>query len=176
MQLADLQLSKADEKKLVEGGWLNDKHMEFAQCLLKQQFPSLGGLQSTLLQCRKETQKGISRGVQIVHSRGNHWIVVSTINCKQREVLVFDSLYTSIDESTKAIITSVFQAPDNGTLTIRYVNTQKQADTNDCGLFAIASATAIAFGSDPSNHIYHQGEMRPHLHQCFVKGLLTQFP
>ena len=176
LQLADLQLSKADEKKLVEGGWLNDKHMEFAQRLLKQQFPSLGGLQSTLLQCRKETQKGISRGVQIVHSRGNHWIVVSTINCKQGEVLVFDSLYTSIDESTKAIITSVFQAPDNGTLTIRYVNTQKQADTNDCGLFAIASATAIAFGSDPSNHIYHQGEMRSHLHQCFVKGLLTQFP
>ena len=149
--------------------------MNFSQRLLKQQFPSLGGLQSTLLQCCKENQKRISRGVQIVHSRGNHWIVASTINCKQGEVAIFDSLYTSIDESTKAIITSVFQAPENGTLTIRYVNTQKQADTNDCGLFAIASATAIAFGSDPSNQIYCQGEMRPHLHRCFVKGFLTQF-
>ena len=59
-------------------------------------------------------------------------------------------------------------SPENGTLTIRYVNTPKQSDTNDCGLFAIASATAIAFGSDPSNQIYCQGEMRPHLHQRIV--------
>ena len=39
LQLADLQLSKADEKKLVEGRWLNDQHMNFAQRLLNQQFP-----------------------------------------------------------------------------------------------------------------------------------------
>ncbi len=105
LQLADLQLSRADEKMLVEGGWLNDKHIDFAQCLLRKRFPSLGGLRSTLLQS-KETQIGISRGVQIVHSHGNHWIVASTINCQQGEVAVFDSLYASIDESTKAVITS----------------------------------------------------------------------
>lgn len=89
--------------------------MDFAQRLLKQQFPSLGGLWSTLLQCRNEAQKGISGGLQIVHSRSNHWIVASTINCKQGEVAVFDSLYSSIGEGTKAIISSVFQLPDNET-------------------------------------------------------------
>ena len=45
------------------------------------------------------------------------------MNNEKGEVAVFDSLYTSIDESTKAVIASMFQAPENGSLTIRYVNT-----------------------------------------------------
>lgn len=96
------------------------------------------------------------------------------MNCKQDEVIIFDSLYTSIDGDTKAVITNIFQVSDSPT--VKYVKTQEQAGMNDCGLFAIATATAIAFGSDPSSLTFNQGEMRQHLYQSFEEGLLTEFP
>ena len=113
--------------------------------------------------------------MQIIHCRGSHWIVASTMNnCKQDEVIMFDSLYTSIDEDTKAIITNIFQVSDSPR--VKYVKTQEQVGTNDCGLFAIATATAIAFGSDPLSLTFNQGEMRRHLYLCFEEGLLIEFP
>ena len=55
--------------------------IDLAQHLLKKQFPNLLGLQSTLLQ-QKEKQQGIERNnlqLRVIHSRGDHWIVASTI-------------------------------------------------------------------------------------------------
>ena len=40
----------------------------------------------------------------------------------------------------------------------------------DCGLFAIAFATEVAYGGDPVVVSYQQAEMRNHLLLCFEKG------
>jgi len=52
----------------------------------------------------------------------------------------------------------------------------QSANSNNCGLFAVAVATAILSGQDPSSMMVKEEEMRPHLCECFEKQLLTMFP
>ena len=42
--------------------------------------------------------------IQIMHTRGNHWIVISTVGCSGKDVNVFDTLYSSVDSETVKII------------------------------------------------------------------------
>ena len=46
----------------------------------------------------------------------------------------------------------------------------------DCGLFAIAFATAEAHGKDPDVCNFNQAAMRQHLYRCFSSRKLTPFP
>ena len=86
-------LNKADKKLLLDGEWLNDIHINLAQRLLSKQFPQLSGLCSTLLlpQAKQLVPAGTS-ALQIIHTRGNNWIVASTIGCQPGEVKLFDSM------------------------------------------------------------------------------------
>ena len=59
---------------------------------------------------------------------------------------------------------------------MQHVHMQQQAGGNDCGLFAIATATAICNGVDPATQQFSQGGMRQHLLQSFSKGMLLPFP
>ena len=173
LQLDGNTLSQFDKNELCEGKQLNDNHINYAQALLKKQFPSLEGLQLTLLQ-NKRPKKKVARGLQVIHSRNNHWIVASTLDCRNNEVKVFDSLYSSVDEETQATILNLFEI--NGQLKLNILNLQKQRGGSDCGLFAVAVATALAFGVDPTAVNFQQNEMRGHLSNCFQEGLMTVFP
>ena len=46
-----------------------------------------------------------------------------------------------------------------------------QYGSADCGLFAIAFATAIALGISPEYIHFQQGEMRQHLLTCLSNGM-----
>lgn len=81
-------MTEADKGILTSGGLLNDNHINFAQRLLIHQFP-LTGLQYTILQTRKPAKK-TKDGLQIIHDRGNHWLVASTIGCGV--IQVYDSV------------------------------------------------------------------------------------
>ena len=37
----------------------------------------------------------------------------------------------------------------------------------DCGLYAIANATALVFGAALEENFYDEGEMQSHLSSCF---------
>ncbi len=52
----------------------------------------------------------------------------------------------------------------------------QQVGSADCGLFAIAVATALASVSDPTQIIFHQSEMRQHLADCLEKNNIVPFP
>ena len=52
----------------------------------------------------------------------------------------------------------------------------QQVGSADCGVFAIAIATALASGSDPTEIIFHQSEMRQHLAECFERKMMSAFP
>ena len=56
------------------------------------------------------------------------------------------------------------------------VNVQSQPNGWDCGLFAIAFATELVHGSDPSLCHFDTGTMRQHLLCCLEKGYLSHFP
>ena len=63
-------------------------------------------------------------------------------------VKVYDLAFHSIDHATEKVIVNLFQYAD--TLpTIKLERLQKQKSSNDCGVFAIACPTAIAFGAKP---------------------------
>ena len=65
---------------------------------------------------------------------------------------------------------------DKPTITIQRAPMQLQRGGSDCGLFAIASATAICNGQSPENIQFDQSQMRPHLLKCLEDKLLMPFP
>ena len=105
-----ISLSTKDKESIVNGEERNDEHVNLAQQLLKAQFPSLNGLQCTLLQSRKQPLPEGKQVVQIIHCHGNHWIAVSSMNTSDKTVNVYDSLYNSLDGETTDIINSLFQS------------------------------------------------------------------
>ena len=53
---------------------------------------------------------------------------------------------------------------------------QKQQGIVDCGVFAVAFATCLASGHDPSSYQFNQKEMRSHLFTCLQQQHLSEFP
>ena len=120
---------------------------------LKKQFSTIKGLHLTLLQ-NKDLPK-ISHGLQIIYCTSHqHWIVASTIACITNEMKVYDSLFSATDAETRRTIYNLFQIRKKPK--IIFAKFQKQLGTDDCGVFAIAAATAIAFGINPSSVHFQQ--------------------
>ena len=97
--------------------------------------------------------------------------MASTLGCCDGQVKIFDFLHTLVDKDTRNVILNIFKI--DGELKLEMVGIHKQIGENDCGLFAIAVATALAFGSDPDG--FQQSGMRAHLLKCFEVGLMTAF-
>ena len=154
------------------GDCLTDKYINFAQKLLSRKYRLISGLKSTLTLSKPKrlTTKTSSNALQILHCRGCHWIVASTINTYLK-VTVYDSLYSTIDEPTEKTLKKMFGAK----VEIKVVDGPKQDGTTDCGLFAIA--TCVSLASDvtlPTK--FDQSTMRKHLVECFEKLSLEPFP
>ena len=164
-----INLSMQDKTTIQEGSWLSDMHINFAQSLLKLQFKNVEGLQDTVYQ-NKFKFDSTKKIIQILHISGNHWIVISNIRCGNEKMHIYDSLYTGIGEQAKELILSIF---DYRALSLSmFPEVQKQEGSNDCGVFAIATATSILFGLPIK---FTQSLLRPHLVNCFEKLSLQPF-
>ena len=99
-----------DDKVIIETGkQLSDKHINFAQRMIKNQFPSVGGLKSTLLQTRKVKGQRTANSIQIVHcKKREHGVVVSTKWSKNSQVTVYDSIFTKLDGESRRTILHMF--------------------------------------------------------------------
>ncbi len=86
--------------------------------------------------------------------------------------MFIDSLYTSPDETTKEVISSLFHTRCR----ISMQPLQKQVGRTDCELFAVAVITAFSHSKDPSQMHFKQEEMRDHLLKCFKDKYITLFP
>jgi len=162
-----------DREKIIMGDELSDGEINYTQQLLKTKHPKVGGLRLTLYNGKFQD---IENNVQILHcSARHHWITATTLNCKAGEVKIFDSLFTFCDKETREIMYEFYQ---RGTekLTITMSQCQKQTGGKDCGLFAIAFAVALVFNLNVSRFKFHQKMLRPHLVDCFTKGVMTPFP
>ena len=151
---------------------LTDKHINFAQRLLHGKFKTVSGLQSTLTlsKSRKIPVKSASNTLQIMHCRGCHWIYASTVKSYPK-VIVYDLIYSSIDEATMKILKQMFGVK----VVVQVGEGPKQDGTADCGLFAIAGCVSLAsIGIVPK--IFDQSKMRKHLVECFENLNLIPFP
>ena len=166
------RLNVNDKIILEEGEELSDKHIQFAQKLIKEQFPSFGGLFSPLLQDKCYNLHDGS--VQIIHCLSrHHWIAVSNVGCNENSVNLYDSSFRDVDPTTYALIKNMFGG-DQCEVSMKKV--QEQDGIKDCGVFAIAFITSIVHGEDPCDVFYKQENMREHLLDCYEKLIITPFP
>ncbi len=166
LTLSDREMIMNAEKQL------NDRHINFSQRLLLQQFPGTEGLKCTLLQ-NKILKSKIKCGIQIIHDRGNHWLVASTIDSVNGNVVkIYDSVYSSVHEETKLTIQCLFELAENPEY--NFMNMQKQVGGCDCGLFSIAVATALL--QNDTEYAFCQSKMRRHLLSCLEIKYLSSFP
>ena len=69
--------------------------------------------------------------------------------------------------------TTTFLHTESPVIHLQFMNVQMQAGGYDCGLFAVAFATALALGKSPCQF---QGKMRNHLWKCFEQRKMEIFP
>ena len=91
------------------------------------------------------------------------------------DILLYDSMHTTMNHQTKLLLSELVHCTSK-TFTVGFSNVYKQSGSADCGLFSIAYITDLAFGKDPSLHVYQQSGMREHLFKCFQKKQLEPFP
>ena len=105
--------------------------------MIKKQFPSVGGLNSTLLQDKPSLfGSRTANTIQIVHcKKRRHWITVSTKWCKGDYVAVYDSVFVRSDVETRTTIMKMFRLKK--TKDIIMMPMQKQYGSTDCGVFTI---------------------------------------
>ena len=166
-------MTELDKKAITEGDLLNDRHINHAQQLIHDQFPNVKGLGHTLLQEKKDVKRIADHGLQIIFDRNNHWVVASNIyGCQSGVVNLYDSMYFDVHHKTEKIVKKMFGASS----IIKIMNVQNQVGVQDCGLFAIAIATALVHDEDASSVQFNQSKMRDHLLQCFIASKVSLFP
>ena len=173
VRCSGIVLTTTDKDGIMNEVKLNDLMINMAQQLLRKQFPRITGLQSTLLQSKIHHAILTSKEhLQIIHSRGNHWIVASRIQAEDSVVRVYDSIYNTIDEGTQQVIKILF----GQSFSLEIVPIEKQIGGRDCGLFAISISVALCLGLDPATLKFDQTLMRPHFVDCLENGHLSPFP
>ena len=99
-------LTLVDKALIVSGDELTDKHINFAQALLKQQH-DISGLWSSLLLSTMSSPV-TTPALQIMHFRGNQRLVVTTIGFIAGVVKVYNSHYSSLDKATHDLFIKLF--------------------------------------------------------------------
>ena len=160
-----------DRKIVSDEKELTDKHMLVAQQLLKKRFPVNHGLHDTLtLHMLKKPEE--TPYIQIIHVNNNHWLTIAA-NSSTGPVEVYDSL-NATELSAEAL--KLIQRYHGSSCKTNLMNIQQQKGSKDCGLFAIATATSLCFGDDPTMISYNQEELRQHLLECLEAEDISPFP
>ena len=174
--IRELNLLERDREILLNpAGLLTDNIIDAAQILLKRAFPALSGLQSVCCGLTMNFNVEPAEFVQVIHNGRGHWLTISTIGTSHPDVHVYDNMYPSAGTLVKAQVAALLQT-ESPALHLQFMNVQMQAGGYDCGLFAVAFATALAFGEPPGQYHYDQEKMRRHLWNCFCRREMSIFP
>lgn len=115
--------------------------------------------------------------IQILHDNDNHWLVAAAGFGQQEGIMIFDSLMGSEPHRhTSYAVSQISPEKKNKVLKVSIMNVQKQKDGFNCGLFAIANATALAFKLNPSEFVYDQSDLRAHFLLCCRNRKIEPFP
>ena len=171
--LRDLDLKISDKHLILDGYWLNDRIINAAMALLRDIDDDISGLQDVIVAKKNGfiPKDNTCKFIQIIHIRGHHWITLSNLQCSIFDAIVYDSLhginvkpnqqkisYPIIVEQTACRLSKTKKP-----LRLSVEDVQQQTGGGDCGLFAIAFATLLCLGEDPSQTRYCQDKMRKEL-------------
>ena len=90
-------------------------------------------------------------------------------------VNVMDSASSNLNETTILQIANVVKT-NKPFFKIVELCVQQQQGITDCGVFAVAFATAICTGSNVQSVSFNQSKMRAHLLECFENRKMAPFP
>ena len=155
-------------------GWLDCKVIQECHICLQKVNPLIEGFQRPTLGPVRNFSIMTSEFVQILHTGRSHWVCVSSINCPPGIVNLYDSLFNDIienevEEQVKSLFGGNFQGLTN-------VPVQQQLNGSDCGVFAVAFATCLVYGTNPQDFMFLIPQMRPHLLECLKAGEMRLFP
>ena len=176
-----LKFSEEEKSTIADNHMLTDESINIAQNILHEQFPNLGGLQDTVvgkIQSFDVVSKSTSY-IQILHVGSLHWVCVANMK-NDREFNDYCQVYDSLAATnlhfdiTKQIAAFLYcQTPE---LVVDVVPVQQQLNGVDCGVFAIAFATSLAFNEDPCAITFDSELIRPHLIKCLQEERMRPFP
>ena len=159
-------LTEEDKRDISNGHWLNDRIIDASCQIIKHQYKG-DGLQSCLFtENPQHFQKIETEWIQIVNTTtkgGSHWVVLSTygieVDNSQETVPainIYDSLWTgNTSESMIESIDAIMYAPlSDGKCDVRHMKCDRQPNTSDCGIRAIANVVTILEGTDPAEIRY----------------------
>ena len=153
---------------------LSDVHINSAMSLIKEAFPEIKSLQSTLKVQTSSFENVSDGGIQIFHCGDmEHWVTV----CKMDgNVVLYDSIQMDVLSSElEQQIISVFGTKSKE-LQIKVPVVQKQTNKCDCGLYAIAWAYHLALGEKPEEMTLESKKLRPHFIDCLKNKKMVPFP
>ena len=145
---SEFQLSSSDKKMLLSPTtWLTDSIIDATQTLLKNPTP-VPGLQSVC--CGLTMTYNVQPGefIPIVNDGCNHWATISTIGITHPVINVYDSLYSRASTHLRTQIAALL-VTERPQILLQFMHVPMQSGTSDCGLYAIAFATALAMGEKP---------------------------
>lgn len=114
----------------------------------------------------------LPKSLYVIHLE-NHWVAISNVDCAINHWKLYDSLDYDINlikEPLKMLNHS------SNFVYLQKPPVQKQNNSYDCGLFALAFLTSICFGREPLGYEYDQAKMRNHYLDCAKNGKVTMFP
>ena len=161
-EIARIKLNSDHQKVLATSGWLDDNIIAASQFLLKAQHPAVGSLQPLILASTLAMEPQTGEFVQILNLCKTHWIVVSTVGCQLGHINMCDSLHMTLSKNIKKVIADLLRHQGSN-ITLNHCDVQWQSGSSDCGVFAIAFATAICAGHNPAAIVFNQRKMREHL-------------
>lgn len=170
-----LDLLDSDKIALMDrSDWITDSIVDAAQSLIGELCP-IGGLQKVCCGMSMAFTVEPTEFIQILCTGYNHWILISTLGTVHPTVMVYDSLYCTVNSFVERQIATLLNT-NAKEVDLQFVNVQMQYGGTDCGIFAIAFATALALGHAPESLHFKQDSMRQHLLECLQSRKMTMFP
>ena len=110
----------------------------------------------------------------VLPSGVNHWLVITTMGCPPGVVKIYDSMVHKLPFQTKEICALLMTKEPQ--IEVLHIDVQQQRNTNDCGLFALAFATALCSGQEPRHLSFEAGAVQEHLLKCLDMEDTEPFP
>ena len=88
---------------------------------------------------------------------------------------MYASLYSSATGHLQRLAASLLCTSEQK-VTLQFISIPHQFGSADCGLFAIAFATALCLGTRLENVQFDQSKMRSHFISCFENQRMPMFP
>ena len=141
--------------------------------LLSFQLPDLEDFQSCKLAYQLDIDRHEKLFIQIMNRSPNdgglHWLTISNINCMENTIKGHDSAYSDLPHEEELTIASLVAVTADKPQFI-FPNVALQTNGYDCGLYAVANATALAYGGDPNNTGVYPKAVENHLYNVWKTG------